>query len=485
MTDVVIGSGPAGLSAVMALLDRGRDVLVIDGGADLEPQLDASREALAQSDPADWSAKSVEAYKAPNREGIRRYGSDFALAPEDAFLDRSDGVELRGSLAQGGLSTLWGAAVLPWPEAEMSDWPVDIRPHYRAVSEFLPIAGRADAFLPDMHLASELPGTPQATRLIRKLKAASAPGFAATRAHQAVAEGCHACGLCLYGCPYELIFSTRPLLKQLVAEGRISYRPGRVTQVSGGDVRIEGQTDPIKAERTYLAAGVLGTAQILFASLGLESLSLRESSHMFTPFLSTWAAKGTGSGPHHTLTQAFVEIDDPEVSPNRIHTQIYGWNDHYAREMQESYGRGITALNPLFNALSRRLIVAQSFLHSDHCHRIELRPSGGKISARLVETYEFDETARRARKRLAKGLRPAGLYPIMPAARVGAPGSSFHLGASLPMSATPGPGETDPLGRPVGLENLHIVDASVMPAIPAATITFSVMANAHRIASHV
>jgi choline dehydrogenase-like flavoprotein len=51
------------------------------------------------------------------------------------------------------------------------------------------------------------------------------------------------------------------------------------------------------------------------------------------------------------------------------------------------------------------------------------------------------------------------------------------------MSSTPTGFQTDTLGRPAGLQRVHLVDASVLPAVPATTITLSVMANAHRIAS--
>ena len=51
------------------------------------------------------------------------------------------------------------------------------------------------------------------------------------------------------------------------------------------------------------------------------------------------------------------------------------------------------------------------------------------------------------------------------------------------MRERPGPLETDRWGRLHGLERVHLLDASVFPSIPATTITLSVMANAHRIAS--
>nr|WP_256368734.1 MULTISPECIES: GMC oxidoreductase [unclassified Ruegeria] len=87
----------------------------------------------------------------------------------------------------------------------------------------------------------------------------------------------------------------------------------------------------------------------------------------------------------------------------------------------------------------------------------------------------------RATSRLAQVLKLAGLVPLKFARRPGDVGSSFHVGGSVPMAKTPGTGQSDILGRPEGLSRVHLVDASSLPSIPATTITFSVMANAHRI----
>ena len=51
------------------------------------------------------------------------------------------------------------------------------------------------------------------------------------------------------------------------------------------------------------------------------------------------------------------------------------------------------------------------------------------------------------------------------------------------MSEKPTGFQTDKLGRVPAMDRVHIVDASVFPTIPATTITLSVMANAHRIAT--
>ena len=63
------------------------------------------------------------------------------------------------------------------------------------------------------------------------------------------------------------------------------------------------------------------------------------------------------------------------------------------------------------------------------------------------------------------------------------PGRSYHSGGTFPMHRSPGRLETDVLGQFPALPNVHFIDASVFPSIPATTITLTVMANAHRIAT--
>jgi len=73
--------------------------------------------------------------------------------------------------------------------------------------------------------------------------------------------------------------------------------------------------------------------------------------------------------------------------------------------------------------------------------------------------------------------------PMPMMTRMGTPGAGNHSGSSFPMKENPSGFESDVLGRPYGFDRLHVVDATVLPSIPATTITFTIMANAHRIAS--
>ncbi|MGL4279067.1 MAG: hypothetical protein ACRCS0_01765, partial [Albidovulum sp.] len=179
---IVIGSGPAGVSAAKALLARGRQVLMVDGGKRLEPDAAARRADLAATDPGGWSGEARENWMASQYASppgqIRRFGSDFAMEPGAATCaDMPGWMALRASRAVGGLSNLWGAAVLPYGEKDMAGWPVtakDLTPHYRAVADFLPVAGVLDALeaqFPVLPMAGRdaIEPAPQAKELLRRL----------------------------------------------------------------------------------------------------------------------------------------------------------------------------------------------------------------------------------------------------------------------------------------------------------------------------
>jgi hypothetical protein len=62
-------------------------------------------------------------------------------------------------------------------------------------------------------------------------------------------------------------------------------------------------------------------------------------------------------------------------------------------------------------------------------------------------------------------------------------GASYHWGSSFPMSKNSKNIEmsTDLLGRLSGYSNIYILDASILPDIPASPMTFNVCVNVSRI----
>ena len=137
----------------------------------------------------------------------------------------------------------------------------------------------------------------------------------------------------------------------------------------------------------------------------------------------------------------------------------------------------------MLQPLLGRLVVIQGYLHSaDFPGLTVCRESKG---IRVVGDNGAAGAARVRRlvRHLAASGRLLGMFPIPRLVQVGRPGKSNHIGGSLPMRRQPGRLETDTLGRLPDWNRVHIVDASIFPSVPATTVTISVMANAHRIAT--
>ncbi|MEO8723537.1 MAG: GMC oxidoreductase [Sphingobium sp.] len=509
--DIVVGSGPSGLAAAMALIARGRDVLMLDAGIEMDADAQALRTRMGAGAPDDWSGADREAIGAVRRseksDSIRPFGSDFLfrVPAEMAAFDAPNAVHaLRPSFAKGGLSNGWGASTLPYHARDLDDWPIDLTdlaPHYQTIAPMIGMSAQRDGltdFFDAVPITEErpLPQSRQATQILSRMEKKRAEldrigvHFGASR--QAIAPGCLACAMCLYGCPYGLIFNAAVQVERLAAEGSLRYQGGVIVtgfSEHGDGVTVHSTQGVFEGERLFIAAGVLPTAQLALGSLGLADrwLTILDSQHFYLPMLQRWSSGHPAHEPRHTLAQMFWEIDDPAVDPHIVHAQLYTYNDTYAPDMERRFGPFAGLAKPLIEAMSQRLIVAQTFLHSDVSPAIGVRLTGAGARARLeykrIDNAGTAAAIERAKRRIAQAGRLGGLIPLTPLLRPGSLGSSFHCGGTLPMRTSPEAGETDVLGRPAGWKRVHIVDASVLPTIPAPTITFSVMANAHRIAN--
>ena len=514
----IIGSGPTGVSCAYALLRQGRKVTLLDVGLDLEAGRSRQLVALQSIPPQQWGL----AERAFLKEGMEAdtagipakliYGSDFPYRGIAGATEvKLEKASVATSYAQGGFSNVWGSVVLPYRQSDMEDWPIDanrLAMHYRSVFEFMPLAARRDGLEKQFPLHAEsyqpLEMSRQAAAMLQDMErhasnlAAKGVQYGAARvAVHARQNGhdCVRCGLCMYGCPYQLIYSTRTTLRQLQQNPDFHYVSGfhakRVEEV-GDQVNISGKSLPgqkaqsFTGERVYLACGFLETTALLLRSLDMydHTTPASDSQYFLLPLLRLRGVASVRTESLHTLAQLFLEIDDRTVSPYTVHLQTYTYNDLFDVALRSAlWGAGkILATNVLLS----RLLLFQGYLHSSQSGRlsIELRRQSSGEDLLYVSATEQPETRRQISALIRKLFTMVGdlrAVPLPSLLRVGAPGRGFHGGGSLPMRQNPQGLETDVFGRPSGLRRIHAVDSSVFPSIPATTITLTAMANAHRI----
>jgi choline dehydrogenase-like flavoprotein len=518
-THCVIGSGPAGVATATALLARGVQVLMLDAGMELEADRAQIVRDLSQKKPAEWpNAEAVRIHgdSKTDLKGLphkKLFGSDFLYRESTEKIPwRGNDDALRPSLAIGGLSNVWGATMLPLRQEDISDWPIkrsDLDEHYRAITQTTELAARRDdleEILP-IHAANPVALKPsrQAAQVLSSLErhrdALRARGwhFGQSRLAMRTADssrgiGCVYCGHCMTGCVYGCIYNSSYTIRELKQRENFRYeRDVIVTKLreNNGSVSIEGfhrvsgQPLTFEARRVYLGAGVIPTAQIVLRSQDAydQPLMLRDSQYFLFPIMLMRRVRNVDKEALQTLSQVFLELNNPQIARRCVHLQIYTYSDLIAAAVRRSLG----PLKVFSRQLQERLLVVQGYLHSDESASIgmTLKRDGPKDFLQL-EPKLNPETApaiKRLLGELLKQFRALGGFVLPPMLQITHPGRGFHCGASMPMRVQPGKFESDCLGRPSGWSRIHVVDASVLPTVPSTTITFSVMANAHRIAS--
>ncbi len=516
----VIGSGPAGVSAAVALVNKGHEVTMLDAGFDLEPEQARLVDRLRQQDKKNWDRESVSALKAKmitSLEGVDLkyvYGSDYPYRG----MNRHQPVKLIGanmirSLAKGGLSTVWGASILPYREGDIEGWPItikDLEPHYRAVLSFMPHSGKKDglgAILPlydDFY--QQCMQCRQASAFLYDLEvnrnALEAEKIFFGFSRLAVkfdqnqdGPGCPSCGMCLYGCPYGNIYSAAFTLDQLMGHKKFNYKNNVLVEKlieTNGEVKILAKSlfDSGKLEfngsLVFLAAGILSSTRILLQSMEAfhHPLVIKHSEHFQFPLLRYKKTRNVAAEDLHTLTQLSILILDKSVSKNTVHMQVYAYNDLYIKAINQLIGPLAPVLKRPVEEIIGRLLFIKGYLHSDISSRILVSLEPGKDGRLLLEGRSNNESKKAVNKIVAKLFRNRKYFRAVPVlAKISEPGKGNHSGGSFPMKKKPSEFETDELGRPYGFKRVHVVDSSVFPTVPATTITLTIMANAHRIAS--
>jgi choline dehydrogenase-like flavoprotein len=521
MKVAVIGSGPSATGAVLALVARGVRPDVIDIGEGLDEKRAAIVAALAATPRADWPLEALAQIgdnSSVTGDQIPRklvFGSDYIYAREREYgRVQTIDVDFVPTHSAGGYSTVWGAAILPMHADDMTAWPVarhDLDEHYRAVAAALPLTGERDALAESFPTFREELGSARLSTPLRALLGRLRRRGADVGLHHqigcarlAVQDGgphaCIGCGLCLTGCPMGSIYSTPDTLDPLERAGKLRRRNGYAVlsiAENADAVALElFHTEDRKIEwadyqHVFLAAGAVNSSRILLNSRKLFDVCvlLRDSQKVAFSALLLKPLGLHGREEASSLAGVFMELKLDGRSQHWFHAQIYGVNDLMLRHFRiDPFGPTPLLKRPL-RALLNHALLLWGGLHSDHSSAIALsiQPDGARAMplARLAAirnpaTPRYVGHLRRALSRL---LRPASAY-VVGMGELALPGGGWHIGGSFPMRAFPRSDlETDMLGRPFGWRNVYLVDGACLPSIPAAPSTFTMMANAHRIAS--
>ncbi|MBF0309984.1 MAG: GMC family oxidoreductase [Magnetococcales bacterium] len=516
---VIIGSGLAALWCAKACIARGLRPLILDGGDTLDASRQSLIDRLRATPPTLWSTADRLAIQDTPRSDRRLpkkrvFGSDYLYAHTRLNMQRHNATG-DVTLALGGFSNAWAGALFPMIADDMQQWPLSreaLDPAYRRVLQEIPLSTAEDdlqPFFPSHAIpCPALPDAAQITLLKHRLQrhrlTLQQHGLLFGQSRLAIraaadnhSPGCQLCGNCLSGCPTGAVYNAGQEMLRLQQRGEVDYRPGMIVdwlEERDTTVQLHGRhadDTPFRlaCSRLFLAAGALGSSRILIHSpfWSGEPLRLVCSDKFFVPCLQGHGVPGIVDEARHVFPGLFLLLRNEGISPCHLLIQVSPMN---------ALAMNAVGLNPvtmgsrmkrLLNPLLSRGLFFWGSLHSRDSSHLEVHRGETPTGPWRVVGRENEGSGLIVKRlmRLFRGLRrQTGFVPLGMAAMLAGPGAGNHLGGSFPMVAgVPQRGQSDLLGRPGGLQRVHLVDSSTFPSVTGTTIGLTIMANAWRIGS--
>jgi ferredoxin len=504
----------------MALLsDPNQRVTVLDVGGELEEGLTQIRSSISSIPEAEWIENDIQAISlqpvATARGGLpekRAFGSDFPFRDFGQLVGVRSVAEANRSVvsgAYGGFSNVWGAQIMPFSAATFDRWPIrsgEMDSHYRVALTEMALTGEVDdlsVLFPLMIPARPLPSIAERTQKVLDRYGSSRAkiqslGITLGRARLALrSEGCTRCGLCMTGCPYQLIYSASQTFDRLRADSRLTYRKNvlalnlsetkSVPHVDVRDLR-SGHVERVSADRIFVACGGIGTTRLVLGSIRYfdQPIRLEESVQFVMPVISKSPTRDPRRERNFTLNQFNMIYDASGDGVDLCQIHFYPYNPVMEVSLPRFLQHGVA--RPLATPLLRRLSVGLGYIPSWASPALKVTAhSGSHGLPELVIDREpsigWPGMLRSLTASLVRAAPALDLWPILPMVSVSSAAKSYHFGGSFPHSVARSELQTDRIGRLDRWDNIHLVDSSVFPNAPATTFTLTIMANAHRIAT--
>jgi choline dehydrogenase-like flavoprotein len=414
------------------------------------------------------------------------------------------------SFAAGGFANAWGAGVYRFTPSDLDGFPVsraELDPFYDELTRHIGVSGANDDLVPWFSHEGDLQPPVELSRFAADLLAGyqrrrslfAGRGVSIGRTRLAVLTRPHR-GRQPYGYrnleffqPHDpAIYNPAYTLRELIDGNHICYEPEhlalRYEEIEPG-VRVMAKNLATGAEDTFegrtliLAAGALNSAKLVLESnRDCETrLPLLDNPMTCLPFFRLSRVGQQLDSRDSSIGQLNLIH---EYSDTVLQGSIYGGAGPLRSDILFELPLSITANLSLL----RRLAVATGMLmmfypaqpHPENYLR--LTPEG-QLELNYSEPAAGGPPRGAAEKTLIPVFRKIGFYTAAALCQYPPMGSGLHYAGTLPMRNSPDRYQLYSDGRLHGTRRVYVADGACFPRLPAKNLTFTIMANAMRIAA--
>jgi choline dehydrogenase-like flavoprotein len=525
----VVGSGASGVHFARTALDLGHAVTMVDVGHErptpVLPEADFAGLKDQLADPVEYFLGARFQGVVPPGHDKEYYGfppgRDYVFRTPPGFAFRASGFAPLFSFARGGLAEVWTGGCYPFGDDDLRDFPINhaaLAPYYTEVAQRIGVTGEEDdlaRFFPlhggllpplefDPHSAELMAGYARhRTYFNQRLGCYLGRTRVATLSRpRGDRQECTYLGRCLWGCPREALYTPSITLRECQQHPAFTYLPGlevrhfrtdaerRITSIVAAPVG-GGPARELPVELLVLTAGTLQSAAIVLRSVRAATGEIvrlpgvMDNRQILVPFvnLRRVGRRYRADRYQYHLVGLGLAADDPRA---HIHGQLTTLKTALMHPIVQQLPFDLRTSLRIARAAHGALGVVNLNFHDTRREGNAVTLADEPDGSRLVVTYspppDEPERLAGAMRRLRAALWRLGCFVPPGMAHVRPMGASVHYAGTFPMTIEARPWTTDAGGRSRDFANLWFADGSVFPSLPAKNLTFTLMANATRVA---
>ena len=447
---VVVGSGPAGVSAAYTLVKAGLNVAIVDGGLD-------SKKKDKQSDEENIVQKNAS----PSLDLLRK--SSYVFNKTYQLLPIKSRFEIIQSLAKGGLSQIWSGICDYFSEDELKAVglpPDEIKKEYKEVENL--IKSRKKRYL-DLHSKLILRSAQEKTNLDSMI-------------YQVLVVS------------YNSVLTIKDLMRYknftYISNNLVSTLEdkGSYTEIKGLVISTS-KTFTMLSRFVILAAGSINTTRILLRSLQLFNYktTFLTKAHYLTACLHTRTLMKRIILEKLPLGQVVMSSKKKERGLDTFFIHLYRYNPLRLTRALKYIPLPKSMASFLLSVSINFLVVADIRFPAFESEKkyCVLKKNGDKdvLEISFIESKKDLELHKNEYKNIKQQLRSLGLLPLKTISGY----TTSHYAGGVPFLIRPGKLSVDANGRLHQSKRIYIADSSTWRALPAKPPTLTIMANASRI----
>ena len=389
----------------------------------------------------------------------------------------------------GGLTNFWGTTMLAFSNdelAKLSIDPAEIKPSYEAISSACEISGRPDDF--EKTFAPLLPPveTVEITKAVSQRLASTAPSdfgfqFGVNRvAHETrknMPACCVYCGECFVGCQLGSAFCTADYFLAARHAGKITPVDALVERldIDAGDVFLADGKYPHTFDLIFVCAGALGSSKLMRGSLSVEKkFRIADSSSLNIPIFSLrhifQRDKEIFALAHYLFE--YVDRDDKTIV---LQGQLYPSTLHFARSLLP---KPLLFFAPVLMLFLSAIVWLRVYLPHDAAIYHEFDAQDGADDSGAVAIVNSAREKYWKKLVREKILRPLNRFPFLFAPLILRGKTSAHYAGGFVGEKQGFDEKEKRYGR-----TTYVCDSSTWSYIPTTSPTYTIMAQAHLIAT--